>query len=104
MGYGHVPVFIITNVLIICGFIFYFEKNRSECKGIISKIFFIMAIAGGVSNVFDRIYRGYVVDFIDISDLINFAIFNIADIFIVVGIVGLAIYMYFGQLGKVERS
>lgn len=104
LGNGHVPLFIIVNLLIICGLTVYFEKNRDEFKGLISKIFFTMVIAGGVSNLLDRIFRGYVVDFIDISDLFNFAIFNVADIFIVVGIIGFAICMIFPQFGNIGRK
>ena len=91
IGNGHVPLFIIVNLIIICGLTVYYEKNKGEFKGILSKIFFTMVIAGGVSNLIDRIVRGFVIDFIDVSDLFNFAIFNVADMFIVVGIFGLAI-------------
>lgn len=104
LGNGHVPVFIIINLLIIGGLIIYYEKNRNQFRGMVSKIFFIMAIAGGVSNLLDRIIRGYVVDFIDVSDLFSFAIFNVADIFIVVGIIGLAICMIFPQFGNIGRK
>ena len=88
IGNGNVPIFIVVNLLIIGGLIFYFEKNRKFFNKI-DKTFFIMIIAGGISNVVDRIIRGFVVDFIDVSDLFNFAIFNIADIFIVIGVFGL---------------
>ncbi len=91
LGNGHVTLFIIINLLIIGGLIFYFEKNKSEFRSFLSKIFFSMVIAGGASNLIDRIVRGFVVDFIDVSELFNFAIFNVADIFIVVGTIGLAV-------------
>ena len=104
LGNGHVTVFIIVNLLIIGGLIFYYEKNKAQFKGILCKIFFTMVIAGGVSNLLDRIFRGYVVDFIDVSDLFGFAIFNVADIFIVVGIIGLAICMIFPQFGNIGRK
>ena len=92
MGDGKVPAFIIVNILIIGGLIFFYEKNRSDFSGM-KKIFFIMVIAGGTSNLIDRIFRGFVVDFIDINELFQFAIFNVADIFIVLGIIGLIISM-----------
>ena len=41
-------------------------------------------IGGGVGNLIDRIYRGYVIDFIYVK-IINFAIFNFADICAVCG-------------------
>lgn len=91
IGNGHVPLFIIVNLVIICGLTVYYEKNKEEFKGIISKIFFTMVIAGGISNLIDRVFRGFVVDFIDVNELFEFAIFNVADIFIVVGIIGLAL-------------
>lgn len=103
IGNGHVPLFIIVNLIIICGLTVYYEKNKSEFKGILSKIFFTMVIAGGVSNLIDRIIRGFVIDFIDVSDLVNFAIFNVADMFIVVGIFGLAI-SFICQGIKVEKK
>ena len=101
IGDGHVPMFIILNIFIIIGMVLFYEKNREEFKGI-CKIFFTMVIAGGVSNLLDRIFRGYVIDFIDINDLFSFSIFNVADIFIVCGIIGLLIYMLFKE-GK-ERK
>ena len=41
-------------------------------------------VAGAVGNLIDRAARGYVVDFFDFC-LINFAIFNVADVFVCVG-------------------
>jgi len=43
-----------------------------------------MIIGGGLGNLFDRIFYGYVVDFIRL-DFVRFAIFNVADIFVCAG-------------------
>ncbi len=102
-GDGHVPIFIIINLFIICGLMLYFEKNRKKFRPIISKIFFTMVIAGGIGNLIDRITKGFVIDFIDISDLFNFAIFNVADIFIVVGIIGLALYFSYLNIRSTKK-
>lgn len=40
-------------------------------------------LAGAVGNFIDRVFRGFVVDFIYVS-LIDFPIFNVADIYVVV--------------------
>ncbi len=52
-------------------------------------------LAGAAGNGIDRFVAGYVVDFIDIR-IIRFAIFNIADVSINVGLVCLAIAVLFG--------
>ena len=52
-----------------------------------------MVIGGGVGNLIDRIFRGYVVDMFDVM-LFNYPVFNVADCFVVVGtILGLVYYL-----------
>ena len=47
-----------------------------------------MIIGGIVGNLFDRIVFGYVIDFIDFKIIgYNYPVFNLADTFIVVGII-----------------
>ena len=61
----------------------------------------IMIFAGGLGNLVDRIAFGYVRDFIDYTFLetffgIDFAIGNIADIFVMIAMGMLIVYMIFG--------
>jgi len=44
-----------------------------------------LVVAGGAGNLIDRVFYGFVVDFIDF-EIINFAIFNFADICVVTGV------------------
>lgn len=90
IGDGNVPIFIVLNVIIICVLIVFYEKNKGNFNKL-AKLFFVMVISGGGSNLIDRIFRGYVIDFIDINEIFNFAIFNVADMLIVIGICGLGI-------------
>ncbi len=46
---------------------------------------FVMIISGGIGNIIDRLMYGYVVDFFNFT-FINFAVFNVADCFITVGV------------------
>ncbi len=49
----------------------------------------ILVLAWGIGNVIDRVWLGWVRDFIDVSPLITFydwPIFNFADVFVVVGV------------------
>ena len=54
----------------------------------------MLLLAGAVGNLIDRAVVGYVTDMIQVL-FINFAIFNIADAFVVVGAVLLVIYVIF---------
>jgi signal peptidase II len=50
---------------------------------------------GGIGNLIDRVNTGYVVDMFDFC-LINFAVFNVADIFITCGsILFILIYIFY---------
>ena len=65
---------------VILFFIRQFDKTNR-----ITKITLCMIIAGGISNLMERIFLGHVIDYINVSDLFKFPIFNLADIYIVVG-------------------
>ena len=49
---------------------------------------------GGIGNLIDRIRLGYVVDMFEV-EFMNFAVFNVADIFITCGAVALFVYVLF---------
>lgn len=55
---------------------------------------FTMILAGGTGNLYDRIFLNGVRDFFDFR-LINFAVFNVADIFVVCGALLLMLYLLF---------
>lgn len=55
-----------------------------------------LIVAGGFGNLIDRIFRGFVVDYIDFR-IINFAVFNFADSCVVIGTILLMIYVIFND-------
>ena len=59
-------------------------------QGLFPVILAGMVAAGAAGNLIDRIFRGYVVDFIYFAP-IDFPVFNIADILVVTGCFGLII-------------
>ncbi len=81
-GMGKFSIVLILNILIIIGVIVALVKFR---KLINNYIPYILVLSGGIGNLIDRVFRGYVIDFIDVN-LFNFPTFNIADICIVIGI------------------
>lgn len=54
-----------------------------------------LILAGAVGNLIDRAFRGFVVDMFHVL-FMEFAVFNVADICVVVGGFGLAAYYLFG--------
>ena len=51
-----------------------------------------LIISGGIGNFIDRVRQGFVVDMFHL-DFMNFAIFNVADIYLTVGVGLLLIYL-----------
>ncbi|MDR1753978.1 MAG: signal peptidase II [Eubacterium sp.] len=58
-----------------------------------------LVIAGGAGNLIDRVFNGYVVDFIDLR-IIKFAVFNVADICAVIGALMMLVSIMFENNGK----
>lgn len=53
-----------------------------------------MILGGGIGNMIDRIFVGYVVDFLK-ATFIDFPVFNVADCAVVIGTVLFAVYFIF---------
>ena len=55
----------------------------------------MLVLGGGIGNMIDRIFRGYVVDMFDL-EFMDYPIFNLADIFVVAGVIlGAVYYLWF---------
>ncbi len=74
--YNAVLVFLVICVIVNFA---YSQRDKIDNRTI---MVLSMIISGGIGNLIDRIFRGGVLDFIKIA---NFPIFNLADVFIVVG-------------------
>ena len=87
LGIGNRIVVIIISLVIILGIIIYLITNKDK---IISFWPYTFILSGAVGNLIDRVVRGFVIDFIDVCFL-KFPIFNIADIFVTIGLLGIII-------------
>jgi len=95
--YYHILTLII--IIVNIGLIYFLVKT----KGIFSYLIALI-IGGSLGNLFDRIYYYAVPDFIDLHiGTYHWFIFNVADIFITVGIIGLIIGE-FSNKGKVSKN
>ncbi len=84
---------IITLIIVIITLVVLFFAIKSNG---VEKIGFSMIFGGSLGNIFDRLYYSAVVDFIDIHiKNIHWFIFNIADIFICLGVITLIVFEIF---------
>lgn len=60
-------------------------------------------VAGAIGNLIDRIFLGYVIDFIN-PTFVNFAVFNIADCAVTLGTVSLVAYLVFDIFKKEKKD
>ncbi|MDM5246838.1 MULTISPECIES: signal peptidase II [unclassified Lysinibacillus] len=89
---GRMLFFSIVTIGVICAVLYYFHK---EAKGKpIFQVGLMLLLGGAIGNFIDRLFRGEVVDFIDVLiPVINydFPIFNIADAALTIAVVVLMI-------------
>lgn len=82
---------VFTAVVLLVGFYLIFAK-KIKSKVALSSI--VMLMGGGLGNLIDRVFRHFVVDYIEVL-FIDFPVFNFADCFVTVGeflLVGYLIY------------
>jgi signal peptidase II len=76
------PFFILTSVAAILFIIFHLKKSTA-----LEKTALALVLAGAVGNLIDRVFLGYVIDFIDvhIEHVFYWPVFNVADSAITIG-------------------
>ncbi len=82
---------IITGIIILAGIVAIILKKINHKFLLVTAV---MIISGGLGNLIDRVFRGYVVDFICV-EFIDFPVFNFADILVTCGAFLLMGYMIF---------
>ncbi len=76
---------VLTLVVVILAVVYYVKIYKDKSKWWI-KTAIVMIGAGGIGNLIDRLFRGYVVDLFDFIIFgYDFPVFNVADILIVLG-------------------
>jgi len=91
---GQMWFFYIVTVVVVAFLLYYMYTEAREDK----ILGFILAtvLAGAVGNFIDRLVHQYVIDMIQL-EFIDFAIFNVADSLLTVGVVLLFIYTIYDE-------
>lgn len=89
-------------IAVLIAGVVYMVINRKKLKKF-EAVIISMIIAGGIGNLIDRIRLKEVVDYISFK-LIDFPVFNFADICVVVGEILLVVYIFFFEESKKKET
>ena len=87
----------ILTVLVIGAALVYLVKNYQKSIWLVLSL--VLIISGGIGNFIDRVHLGYVVDMVQL-DFIDFAIFNVADSYLTVGLLLLILILWKEENGS----
>ncbi|MDY4962441.1 MAG: signal peptidase II [Oscillospiraceae bacterium] len=90
----HAPHWIFVIFTLVFAAIAVFCLRRNVVHGKVGRWSVVLVLAGAVGNCIDRILSGYVVDMFNFL-FVRFAVFNLADIFIVVAGIALCLHVIF---------
>ena len=86
--------FLIITIVILAAVMILYKRIPDDTRFIPLKLCALFICTGAIGNMIDRFINGYVVDFFYFS-LINFPIFNVADIYVTVSTFVLAFLILF---------
>ena len=88
-------VFLVFSAVAIGAMLFYLLKFPPKSR--LTGLSFALVIGGGIGNMIDRIFRGYVIDFIDFCAFPKVwkYVFNVADACVCVGVAALVLCLFF---------
>lgn len=91
-------VFIVITSIVILSIILFLIRNYHKMN-MLMRIGLAMLLGGAIGNFIDRVRLGYVVDFFSfrLFNVYEFPVFNVADIFIVVGTIFIVALVLFNK-------
>ncbi len=94
MGGGYQIIWGIVSIIGCCVIAFFMRKVDFK-HNLVFSLCLILLFAGTFGNMIDRLfYKSGVIDFFDLA-FMNFAVFNVADSYITIGAILLAVYILF---------
>ena len=96
---GNRWIFVVLTTALIAAILIYMFKKKPKSKLFYASV--ALVVGGGIGNLIDRIFYGYVIDYISLSFFPP--VCNFADFCITVGTVLLMVYVLFiSEVGKKE--
>ena len=95
---GKLDIIGVATIIAIVAIAYYLYKERNKLS-LVEKMGFIYILAGAIGNMIDRVFRGYVIDMIDFRGIWSY-IFNLADVWINIGV----IFIILDQLFRKNRK
>lgn len=93
-------IFVVVALVASVYGLYYLHTKKVNLVG---KAGVLLIIAGAIGNAIDRVRLGFVVDYFDFRIIWEY-VFNIADIFVVVGTILLCVYIIFYEDKKEEKK
>lgn len=85
MFQGKLDIISIATVIAIVAIAYYLYKEKNKLS-LVEKMGFIYILAGAIGNMWDRAFRGFVVDMMDFRGIWSY-VFNLADVWINIGVI-----------------
>ena len=92
----------LVGIKVLCIFILIFILLRYN-EGFFATLGLGAVLGGAAGNLIDRVLHGYVIDMFELQ-FINFAVFNIADIFITVGGITFVVFYIISSAKSAKKS
>ena len=86
-------ILLLTGV-IAAGLIWFYKAMPKKKEYFPLRVSLVLVLSGAIGNIIDRLFRGYVVDFFEFT-FFEWPVFNVADIYVVVGVILLALMILF---------
>jgi signal peptidase II len=98
---GKLYIITIISVVAVSAIIFYILKNKTKIPKL-SYIAYLFIISGAIGNITDRIVRNFVVDLFDFRGIWKY-VFNVADVWINIGVFLMILEYIFDARKKKEK-
>lgn len=97
------PYLIIALTVALLVLIIFLSRKELKTQSRLTQLCLSLILAGGLSNLYDRLTRGFVVDFISLDlKFFRYPDFNLADAYIITGV--LLILVFYAKIKKTNKD